>query len=63
VSQLFKVVLAISLKKLFKGELGELQLIRNIKNRNHQKFLVVSVLYVSNSPWLLRNLKCPKWNC
>jgi len=43
--------------KQFKGELGELHIyFRKIGlPLQQQKFLVVSVL--SNSPWLLRNLK------
>jgi len=39
----------------FKGELGELEFYFRKIPLHQQKFLVVSV--VSNSPWLLNNLK------
>jgi len=40
---------------LVKGELGEFQIYFRKISLHQQKFLMVSVL--SNSPWLLRNLK------
>jgi len=47
------------LKKLFKGELGELHIYFRKIPLHQQKFLVVSVLSIL--PWLPRNLKkCPK---
>jgi len=45
-------------QNLYKGELGELQFYFGTIPLHQQKCLVVSVL--SNSPWLLINLKkCP----